>query len=438
MKARQAAFLVLERCRKDGAWASAAVDTIIRDNLTDKREAALASAIAFGTLQNLSYFDYLISCFCTTKIDKLEGKVLTILRIGVCQLALLDRIPERAAVNETVALCDLFGLARAKSLVNAVLRRIAAQHGEFPAVPGEGSAKYLAVRYSHPLWFAEQMISEKGYAFSEAFFKANHDVCGLDIQVNTLRVTAEEFRRMLDRKEINYHIPPFPNDCFSLDGGTVEQLPGYEEGLFYVQDRAAREAVKVAGIQPGAKILDACACPGGKSFAAAIDMKGRGSILACDIHEKKLSLVHSGANRLGIDILQTACLDARSFIPSYREAFDTVIADVPCSGLGVIRKKPEIRQKRREDISGLPTVQRNILENLSRYVRPGGILLYSTCTVLHEENEDVISSFLGRHHEFSPCDFSVGERKSSGGCYTFWPHIDGTDGFFVSKLVKEA
>ena len=115
-----------------------------------------------------------------------------------------------------------------------------------------------------------------------------------------------------------------------------------------------------------------------------------------------------------------------------------MIADVPCSGLGVIRKKPEIRQKRREDISGLPTVQRNILENLSRYVRPGGILLYSTCTVLHEENEDVISSFLEQHHEFSPCDFSVGERKSSGGCYTFWPHIDGTDGFFVSKLVKEA
>ena len=438
MKARQAAFMILERCRKDGAWVSAAVDRIIRESLSDKREAALSSAIAWGVMQNLFYFDYLISCFCTIKISKLEGKVLTVLRIGICQLVLLDRIPERAAVNETVALCDLVGLTRAKSLVNAVLRRAAAQRGALPVVPDEGSAAYLSVRYSHPLWLSEQLIDEKGYAFTEAFFQANNEVCDLDIQVNTLRVSSEEYRRLLNIKEIDYSLPPFPDGCISLKGGSVEQLPGFDDGLFYVQDRAAREAVVIAGLQPGAKILDACACPGGKSFAAAMDMHGQGSILSCDIHEKKLSLVQKGAKRLGIDILQTSCRDARTFVPAYREAFDAVIADVPCSGIGVIRKKPEIRQKQREDISALPAIQSEILDNLSRYVRPGGVLLYSTCTVLREENEAVVSSFLKRHPDYSPCDFSVGERSSSGGCYTFWPHIDGTDGFFVSKLLKEA
>ena len=290
--------MILERCRKDGAWVSAAVDGIIRDNLSDKREAALSSAIAWGVMQNLSYFDFLITCFCMTKIGKLEGKVLTVLRIGICQLVLLDRIPERAAVNETVALCDLVGLTRAKSLVNAVLRKAAAQRGALPSVPGEGSAAYLSIRYSHPLWLSEQLIDEKGYAFTEALFAADNTPAPLDIQINTLRTTREDYLRLLEERAIPYALPPFPDSCVSLSGGAVNELPGYAEGLFYVQDRAARTAVDIAGLKSGMRVLDACASPGGKSFAAAMDMSGRGEILACDIHEKKLSVIEATASRL--------------------------------------------------------------------------------------------------------------------------------------------
>ena len=346
-----------------------------------------------------------------------------ILRLGVCQLVCFDRIPARAAVNETVALCA--------SLVNAVLRRVAENVGALPPVPGEGTAQYLATRYSHPLWLAERFVSEKGYAFTEALFAADNLPAPLDIQVNTLRCTRESYLRSLDEREIAYELPPFPESCVCLPGAAVTALPGYEEGLLYIQDRAARAAVDIASLESGMRVMDACASPGGKSFAAAMNMRGRGKILACDIHEKKLPMIEGTAARLGLDMIETRTLDARVFVPEYETAFDAVIADVPCSGLGVIRKKPET-------IAALPAIQRDILENLSRYVRPGGILLYCTCTILREENEAVVEAFLADHNEFYVCDFSAGDRASKNGCYTFYPHIDRTDGFFVSKLKRTA
>jgi len=437
MTAREAAFRVLDRCRKDRAWASAAADSVIRGGLDDKRDAALASAIALGVLQNKDYFNFLISCFCTTPPEKLESNVLTVMQIGVCQLVLLDRVPPRAAVNETVALCKTLGLDRAKGMVNAVLRRIAERRETLPEVPGRGTAAYLAVRYSHPLWLAERLVKEKGYSFTENFFAANNKAPSLDIQVNTLRTSAEDFCRLLDDSGIPYRIPSFPDGCLCLEGGNVETLPGFSDGLFYVQDRAARAAVEIAQLYPGMKVMDACACPGGKSFAAALSMRGKGEILSCDIHEKKLSLVARGAERLGLSLIRTECRDAKSFAPEYFESFDAVIADVPCSGLGVIRKKPEIRSKSADEIGGLPAIQTEILENLSRYVRPGGVLLYSTCTILHDENKAIVERFLLNHSDFSPCDFSVAGRTAVNGYYTFYPNVDGTDGFFVSKLKKE-
>ena len=388
-------------------------------------------------LQDRDYYDFLISRYCRTPLDKLDRKVLNILRLGVCQLASLDRIPARAAVNETVGLCASSGVSRASSLVNAVLRRIAEDAGHLPQVPGEGTAEYLATRYSHPLWLAQRFISEKGYAFTEALFSADNTPAPLDIQINTLRTTREDYLRLLEERAIPYALPPFPDSCVSLSGGAVNELPGYAEGLFYVQDRAARTAVDIAGLKSGMRVLDACASPGGKSFAAAMDMSGRGEILACDIHEKKLSVIEATASRLGVEPIKTECRDAREFASDYENAFDAVIADVPCSGLGVLRKKPEIRSKKAEEIRSLPAIQRDILANLARYVRPGGILLYCTCTILCRENENIIEEFLSAHADYSPCDFAVGERHSENGCYTFFPHIDRTDGFFVSKLIRK-
>lgn len=437
MNAREAALLTLERCGKDGAWASAVIDGVVKKEKLERRDAALASALAFGVLQNRDYYDFLISRFCTTPADKLEKKVLDILRLGVCQLEALDRIPPRAAVNETVALCAASGFARAAPLVNAVLRRAAENRGTLPEVPGKGTAAYLATRYSHPLWLAERLVAEKGYDFTEAFFAADNAPAPLDIQINTLRIGRESYERALEERSIPYGIPPYPDGCLSLAGGAVGALPGFREGLFYVQDRAARMAVDIAGLERGMRVLDACASPGGKSFAAAMNMRGRGEIVACDLRGKKLVPIRETAERLGLGIIRTEERDAREFNGAWENAFDAVIADVPCSGLGVIRKKPEIRRKSEAELSALPDIQRDILSNLSRYVRPGGTLLYCTCTILREENEAVVEDFLSSHAAYSPCDFQIGGRSSENGCYTFWPHLDGTDGFFVSNLKRK-
>ena len=227
-----------------------------------------------------------------------------------------------------------------------------------------------------------------------------------------------------------------PEGCISLTGGSATELPGFDDGLFYVQDKAARMALEIAGAKPGMKVLDCCSSPGGKSFAAAIAMGNAGSILSCDIHEKKLRLVSSGADRLGISIIETKPMDARDLDQSMENAFDLVIADVPCSGIGVISKKPEIRNKSWDEIKGLPSIQRDIINNVSRYVVPGGTLLYSTCTVIKEENEDIVKAFLENNDEFTLEAFELCGIKAESGMYTFWPNVDGSDGFFAAKLRK--
>lgn len=425
--ARSAALRALLRCEKNGAWSGAVIDAALREQELESRDAALAARLCLGVLQNDRYLDYQIDRLAR---GSLEPKLRSILRLGAYQLLFLDKVPDHAAVSETVQLCRSVGLDRAAGLVNAVLRRLASEKDKLPPIPGEGTAAYLATRWSHPLWLAEKLIAERGYAFAEDFFRANNEPAPLCIQVNRLRVSPEDYIRALERAEIPYRAFPELPGCLELPGGKVTELPGFEEGLFYVQDRAARCAAEAAEVKPGMRVLDACAAPGGKSFAAAIAAGGDCEILACDIHEKKLRLIESGAKRLGIGCIRTRCMDARSFEPAFEGAFDRVLADVPCSGLGVIRKRPEIRRKSETEIGALPEIQAAILDNLALYVKPGGLLLYSTCTVLREENREQIRRFLETHPDFQ----IEGCAYFAEGLYEFWPQKDGTDGFFAARL----
>lgn len=433
--ARYVAFRALERCEKDKAWSAAALDSLLRSSGLSERDTALATRLFLGVLQNENLLDARLDLFCKSKT---EPRLRLILRLGAYQLLFLDKIPAHAAVSETVDLCRAAGLDRGASLVNAVLRRLAENKDHLPPIPGEGSAAYLSLRYSHPLWLAEKLVRELGYAQTEAFFRANNETAPLCIQVNRLRVSPEEYLRSLDRLGISYRVFSELPGCVELAGGKVTALPGYEDGLFYVQDRAARAALQAAGAKPGMRILDACAAPGGKSFAAALDAEGNCSLKSCDLHEKKLRLIREGADRLGLGpCVETLALDARNYQPEWDSSFDLVLADVPCSGLGVIRKRPEIRKKKEEDLRSLPGIQSAILDNLCRYVKPGGVLLYSTCTVLREENGDQIRAFLEKHPDYTAEDFAVGEIRSVNGCYTFWPQQDGTDGFFAARLKRK-
>ena len=432
-KARSAALYALERCRRGGAWSAAVIDSAADKYSLDRRDTAFAARLTMCVLENSALCDHYIGAYCSMPAKKLEPAVLDILRAGVCQLIFMDKVPASAAVNTAVELCRENGYARAAGMVNAVLRRVAENKSALPEIPGVGTSEYLAVKYSHPKWLADRLIAEKGYDFAESFLAADNSPAPLYLQVNTLKTDAGELSGLIKESGCECRKHPWLDDCLVLENsGGVGQLPGFADGLFYIQDPAAAASVNFAGLLPGMDVLDACAAPGGKSFAAAIRMKNRGRILSCDIHDKKLGLISAGASRLGIDIIETAAHDARK---PHEGLFDAVIADVPCSGIGVIRKKPEIRRKAESEISGLPAVQSAILDSLSGSVKAGGVLLYSTCTVLREENEDVIERFLAGHPDFVQDNFETW-RGTANGMYTFWPQTDETDGFFVCRMKK--
>ena len=422
--ARLAALDAMELLRR-GTFSSDALEASVRSAKLDARDAALCERIVRSTVRNLAYLDYVIGLWCSTPVRRLENTVLDILRISAAQLLYLDRVPPSAAVNEGVKLCRERGKSRAAGLVNGVLRRVAENRDNVPDVPGKGTAEYLSVKYSHPLWLVREFTSRRGYDGAEALLAAGNSEPPVTIQTNTLKTDPGTLAGLLS----DAGLPARPGICagsFDLYGaGAVAALPGYDGGLFYVQDAAARIAVESAGLRPGMDVLDACSAPGGKSFAAAMLMEGRGKILACDLKEKRLRRVDGGAKRLGIGITETAVMDARMPPEELHGAFDVVIADAPCSGFGVIRRKPEIRFKSEADTAALPGIQLDILRGLSSCVRPGGVMLYSTCTLLERENENVVREFLDENY-----GYTVTEMR------TLWPDTDDTDGFFICRMVK--
>lgn len=429
-KAREAAVFALERTRRDGAWSSALSDAMKTKYDLDSRSLSLAVSISLGVLQNTALLDYYID-LNSKSASKIEPKVRDIMRSGAYQLIFMDKIPASAAVNESVSLCKKLGYSRASGFCNAVLRKIASCSDKLPEPPGKGTAQYLSVKYSHPQQLAQYIIDRRGYDAAEAFLAADNTIPDTCLQVNTLKITPDELMARLLAESIPCSMHPWLPNCI-VTAGSVSSMPGFDEGLFYVQDPAAKCAVLAAALEPGMYVLDSCAAPGGKSFAAAIAMRNEGSIDSCDLHDKKIRLISEGAQRLGLSCINAFLHDARE--PFYRQ-YDAIIADVPCSGYGVIRKKPEIRYKPLEDSASMPAIQAAILENLSQYVKPGGMIIYSTCTVLERENEDVVKAFLSEHAEFSAEGFTLPNGETAADGYiTFWPDIHGTDGFFVSKL----
>lgn len=422
---REAALEAMRRMRRAGDFSSDAVDGVITQSALEPREAAFCTRIVRETLQNLYFIDYYLDFWSNTPTKRLEPAVLDILRISAAQLLFMDRVPPSAAVNEGVKLCANSGCKRASGLVNSVLRRISEHRGALPEIPGEGTAEYLSTRYSHALWQVRELIERRGYDGARSVLERNNAEPPLTLQTNTLRTTAEELADMLRAAGFEPVAGASPGELRLRGAGRADLLPGYSEGLFYVQDGAARLAVRESGVKPGMTVLDACAAPGGKSFGAAIQMNGAGRIISCDVQEKKLLRISDGAARLGLDCIETRQMDARRPAEELIGAADVVIADAPCSGLGVIAKKPEIRFKSESDLEALPGIQLDILRGLAECVKPGGTLLYSTCTLRKCENEDVITAFLSENS-----GFEVQEMR------TLWPDIDDSDGFFVCRMVR--
>ena len=437
MSAREAALVTLAACERQGAWSDGYLKKTLREGGLDRREAALATRLCFGVLQNRMLLDWHLARFCKMRLDRLELNVLCALRIAAYQFLFLDKIPASAAVNEAVESTRRHCKnPKAAGMVNGALRAML-RAGELPEPAGADKAETLSVRYSHPRWLTEAFLARLGEGGAEQLLFADNEQPPVAAQVNTTRTTAEELTSILGAEGVEAEPHPWLPDCLILKNpGDLERLSAYREGLFYIQDPAARLAVTAAGLAPGMRVLDACAAPGGKSFVAAIDMKNRGEVVSCDIHPHKIRLLSAGRDRLGLSVIAPTLQSGAAFRPEWESAFDAVITDVPCSGLGVIRKKPDIRYKDPKPMERLPTLQRAILDNCARYVRPGGALVYSTCTLLERENEEVVNSFLADRPEFTLEPFTLPEFGEQPGTMTFWPHIHRTDGFFVAKLRK--
>ncbi len=435
--ARETAVLTLAACEKQGAWSDGHLKHAIRAQGLDRRDAALATRLCYGVLQNRLLLDWRLGRVCSMKLDKLDIKVLCDLRVAAYQLLFLDKIPASAAVNEAVELAKRHSRSpRAAGLVNGVLRALLRE--EPPEVRGRDEIETLSIRYSHPRWLVEEFAALLGPEGAEALLEADNRQPPTAAQVNTLKTTPEKLAEELRAAEVDAQPHPWLPGCLLLTGtGDLERLDAFRRGEFYVQDAASRLAVAAAGVEPGSRVLDCCAAPGGKSFAAAIAMENRGELVSCDIHPHKIKLLEAGRDRLGLSVIKPTLQNAAQTQADWAEGFDTVLTDVPCSGLGIIRKKPDIRYKDTEPLKGLPKVQRGILDNCARYVRPGGVLAYSTCTLLRRENDEIVDGFLTDHPDFSLEPFDLPHLGAQPGRVTFWPHIHGTDGFFAAKLRRK-
>ena len=433
--ARNVALDALVACEKQGAWSDGYLKKAIKTAELDGRDAALATRLCFGVLQNRMLLDFYLSGLCATRLEKLEAPIRNLLRLGAYQILYLDRVPDHAAVSEAVSLARRSSRnPRAAGLVNGVLRSLVRQKAALPEPPDP------ATRYSHPQWLVDEFTRRLGREEAEALLRADNGEPPTCAQVNTLKTTAGALAASLQAQGVEAELHPWLPDCLLLrHTGSLEGLEEFQQGLFYIQDAAACLAVLAAAPQPGWRVLDACAAPGGKSFAAAIAMKNRGSITSCDIHPHKLRLIEAGYQRLGLDIIRANLLDGKERKAELLNSFDLVIADVPCSGLGIIRKKPDIRYKDPNPLENLPKVQAAILDNVADYVRPGGVLLYATCTLLERENEDMVRAFLDRHSNFTVEGFQLpGHFEDTvTGMLTCWPHRHGTDGFFFARLRRK-
>ena len=451
-----------------GQYGNLAVDTVLsRHPGLSPADRGLCTTLVYGAIERQTTLDFLIGRLSSRPLGSLDDSVLTALRLGLFQLIYLDRVPDHAAINETVGLVP----AKVSGFVNAVLRsylRFEASLG--PGAPRENalttpdawSARFPELKDDHNraasvcFGIPEPLCRLYTDAFGPG--KADAVMAGfcrrppLSLRVNTLRTTPDRLSAALASAGAAVRPGSYLPTALCLDGGSVTDLSGFASGDFFVQDEASQLCVRVLDARLGMTVVDTCACPGSKSFGAAIDMNNQGRVLCFDLHESKLSLIRKGAARLGITadgpspVLTAAARDARKPDPALLGKADRVLCDVPCSGLGVIAKKPEIRHKDLSESARLPAIQREILEESAGYVREGGVLVYSTCTLLPAENQDVVTDFLASHPEFVPYDFAFDPQpgcswsavpiRSTGGMATLTPDDCGTDGFFIARVRK--
>ena len=447
-----------------GKYGNIAVDTVLkRADLSDP-DRHLYTALVYGVTERKTTLEFLLGRFSSRPLSELDDTVRLALCMGLYQLIYLDRIPDHAALDETVSLVS----RKVSGYVNAVLRSYLRFEASLPRLPDGGKApreKYLttpeawvsrfpelaegdlttvAVCYGVPVSLCETFVEALGYRRAVSALAGFCEKPPMTVRVNTEKTTPEALTAELTAAGLTVEPAHYAPTALRVPEGAITATEAFGRGDFFVQDEASQLCVAALDAHAGDVVADTCACPGSKSFGIALTMKNTGEVHSFDLHKSKLSLITSGAERLGLTVVTADERDARDPDPSLLGKCDRVLCDVPCSGLGVIAKKPEIRHKDLTESARLPAVQAAILEASAGYLKPGGVLVYSTCTILPAENQNVVSAFLATHPEFEPWDFTfpakdgaVSDIVSEGGMVTLLPDQNATDGFFIARLRRK-
>lgn len=416
--ARKTAVKVLVKIEKEGAYSNLAVAEGLKTAELNPQDKALATALIYGVLDRKITLDFILSKFLKTPVLKTEPFTLAVLRTALYQIKYMDKIPESAAVNEAVKIMKSSKFSRNSGFVNGVLRSVLRTE---ILLPEGDTAEDLSVKYSCPLWIVESFLEDYGLEDTKALLEESLKPAGTVLRINTQKADAEMIKKELGDT-------PFTQNGNAIElvkGIDISKSPLYKKGLAYVQDYASQRAVETLSPKANDRVLDMCSAPGGKAFTMANLMENKGEIVACDLYPHRVELIEKSARRLGLGIINTKVLDATKFDENLGQ-FDCVLCDVPCSGLGVIRRKPEIKYTKADDFEELEKIQFSIVKNAVKYLKKGGKLLYSTCTLRKAENEKLVNSLKKEYNDLC----LISEK-------TFMPHKDGADGFYCALFKKE-
>ncbi len=438
---REIALKTVYKIDKEEAYSNIALDEMIKDNRKklDDRDIGFISELVYGITTWKLTLDEIIKKYSKIRLKKISPWILNILRMGIYQIVFLDKVPKSAAVNESVNLAKRYGHKSSSNFVNAILRNVEKHdYEEFFQI--EDDIERISKTTSMPTWIIEELLKENDIQFVEEICKNSNIKPKVTIRINTLKINKEEMEKLLKERNIEFEEGKLENFLILDKVKHIENLDIYKEGYFTIQDEGAGLIAYMLKPRENEIVLDACSSPGGKTTYMAEMMEDKGKIVAFDLHEHRVKLVEENAKRLGIHIIKTKCEDASIYKEEYKEKFDKILLDVPCLGLGVLKRKPDIKWKRKkEDIEEITKVQKEILETCSKYLKTGGQLVYSTCSILKEENEDIIQEFLKKHTDFE--QISLNEEKyevniNKNGNIQLYQNIEN-DGFFISKLQKK-
>ncbi len=433
---RKLAINILTQTEQNDAYLNLVFEETLRGTKLSSTDVGFVKELVFGIFRNKILLDYIIRKNSSIRLKKIDPKVLNILRIGAYQILFMDKVPHHAAVSESVKLAKKCASPKTVSFVNAVLRGVIRNNTEGVDLTGiKDKTEYLSVKYSYPLPLAEFFVKSFGDE-AESLMAAGNKTPELCVRINTLKTTKEEFKKKLDASDIEYKDTPYTDCGLYLFGATAEKRKSIE-GLFSVQDQSSQLAALSLSPKPDSLVLDLCAAPGGKTTHIAEIMKNRGKIIASDIYASRLKSVDALAQKLGISIIETVVRDATAIDENLIGKADYILADVPCSGLGIIRRKPDIKYKENiTDFLELNQIQQNILEAAYRYLKQGGVMVYSTCTVNKSENIELINKFLKNHPDMT-LDKIENAHFANEGYLEIYPHIHNSDGFFVCRMKKQ-